>query len=100
MNELETMATLEAALLELPDDARERVITWVTSRFKQARPTAPVPLRGGGDELRTMRETAGLTRKVVAEMTGVSMQSLWRYESGRTKPNIHVAQLIREACGQ
>jgi len=38
-----------------------------------------------GLELRMLREGAGLTRAKLAELVGVSEQTVWRWESGRVR---------------
>jgi DNA-binding transcriptional regulator YiaG len=38
-----------------------------------------------GLELRMLREGAGLTRAALAQLVGVSEQTVWRWESGRVR---------------
>jgi transcriptional regulator with XRE-family HTH domain len=40
------------------------------------------------EALREYREAAGATRPPIASLVGCSTQTLWRWETGRTTPNV------------
>ena len=44
--------------------------------------------------LLAMREAAGLTQERAAVAAGVSVTSLWRYETGRLVPSSHVLRSL------
>jgi len=46
--------------------------------------------------LRELREAMGLTQEELAERAGFEVLQIWRYENGRSKPNIdYIAQLAQ-----
>lgn len=50
--------------------------------------------------LRTHREAAGLTRQELAERAGVGRVTVWRWETGASKPEqAEVVQRVAEALG-
>lgn len=52
-----------------------------------------------GDALRMMRIAAQMSQEDLAEEIGVNRQSIFRYETNRTRPNpAHLYQIIRKTC--
>ena len=53
-----------------------------------------------GDKLRKMRETRGLSQRELGEITGLSVRTICRYESGDTQPDRGKMKLLLEALGE
>lgn len=51
------------------------------------------------DRLRKAREHAGMTQSELAEATGVSLNSLNRYEKGQRSPGGEIVKSISDATG-
>jgi transcriptional regulator with XRE-family HTH domain len=47
-------------------------------------------------ELRAMRESAGLTQGEVASAVGVGLNTVWRWEQGRTEPELSDIRALLE----
>ena len=52
-----------------------------------------------GDILKQLRKQRGLTQEDLAGMIGVSRQSVAKWESGETSPDLEKSRLIAEALG-
>lgn len=52
-----------------------------------------------GSRLRVARQTAGFTRKALAEKTGVTRETIYSTESGRHWPRIDSLQVLAEFLG-
>jgi DNA-binding transcriptional regulator YiaG len=50
-----------------------------------------------GDELRQWRERYGLTLEEFAREIGINLQTLWRWEQGRSRPSRHTERLLESA---
>lgn len=48
------------------------------------------------DELREMRERKGISQKELAEITGLSVRTICRYEAGETQPDRGKMKLLLE----
>lgn len=51
------------------------------------------------ETIRSVRERQGLRRMDLAVRIGVDIATVYRWESGRTKPSIWLARAIAEALG-
>lgn len=49
------------------------------------------------EKLRELRRGRGLTRESLAVLSGRSMTSIFRFETGRTAPSLAVALVLAEA---
>ena len=59
-------------------------------------PTKPTKL---GSKLKRLRKAHGFTRDVVAAKCGVTRQTIWNLETGRTTPSAHYLQALAKTLG-
>ena len=72
---------------------REFVRWCVAERFLNQDPLGPRPVEHLGELVRQLRQDAGILRRDLAKQTGLSLQTLGRFETGRM--NLRRAQLLR-----
>ena len=51
-------------------------------------------------ELKEMREAKGISQKELAEITGLSVRTIYRYEAGDTQPDRGKMNLLLQALGE
>src|SRR5205814_8311655 len=66
-----------------------------TTLFRSRRPPDPA----FGARLGAGRRQAGLTQRELAERAGVTLNSIWRYETGRRPEDYDVLARLGEAVG-
>jgi transcriptional regulator with XRE-family HTH domain len=66
---------------------------------RQRRPAPSLRLRRLAGELRSLRTAAALTREEVTERTGINEATLYRIETGRTRPQVRTLMALLELYG-
>lgn len=52
------------------------------------------------DDIKALRATLGLTQEALAQEITVSVTTICRWESGRTKPSRHTSKLLDALAGK
>ena len=52
------------------------------------------------NRIRELRQLQKISQKQLADMTGIDVHSVHRYESGETRPDVEIAMRISHALGK